>query len=437
MVILCDLVDQEECIGVKVGDVMEDDTFKQPEQPKSPATGADRLTDSLAARQVSNTSSRSSSRVSFRQSERSKYCLRRFIYRQSQQPDTTLFLPFWFYTYCCQTVLTASTMFFFFIMGSIILVERGSLQEVTVTYTADLLEKDLASLPFRFQEGEFSLDADLDGDVFLYYDLQLWANHRSFVESKDKRVIYNFLSVAVCTNADTRQWARIRRNDTSFLEKVEAAPGDALVPCGLISLSMFTDNFTLHRSTSAGWERTVTKKSGEPRERFTVRIQTDSSDITLSYDDKGFSKLQAPGEGESHYYILQNGAQIYSWLTPELMPHWKVWHRTPVGPKVRNLWAVIHGGLPKGTYRVDFLENSDIWHQWGVSEKNLVLATRNSFLGNSGALSAAGGVCLFLGFAEALALVFMLMAPRLHRARPSVVPEEVYNRDPGGVNTHG
>lgn len=363
----------------------------------------------LRSKSFQSTHSRSSSRVSFRQSERSKYCLRRFIYRQSQQPDTTLFLPFWFYTYCCQTVLTASTMFFFFIMGSIILVERGSLQEVTVTYTADLLEK------------EFSLDADLDGDVFLYYDLQLWANHRSFVESKDKRVIYNFLSVAVCTNADTRQWARIRRNDTSFLEKVEAAPGDALVPCGLISLSMFTDNFTLHRSTSAGWER----------------IQTDSSDITLSYDDKGFSKLQAPGEGESHYYILQSDQRIYSWLTPELMPHWKVWHRTPVGPKVRNLWAVIHGGLPKGTYRVDFLENSDIWHQWGVSEKNLVLATRNSFLGNSGALSAAGGVCLFLGFAEALALVFMLMAPRLHRARPSVVPEEVYNRDPGGVNTHG
>lgn len=398
-----DTADKEECIG-RICHEMNENAFQQPEQPKDYPVPTRSQGPVIALRQKSLTS-RSSSRVSIFSSEqaRSKYCFKRCVYRQSQQPDATMLLPFWFYTYCCQMVLTASIMVFCFIMCSILLVKSGSLQEVTVAYTADLLEK------------EFSLDVDLEGDVLIYYDLKFWANHRSFVESKDSRVIYSFLSVSVCTNANTRDWARMRRgNDTTFLDMIEAGDADHLVPCGLISMSLFTDNFTFHRSTSQGWER----------------IETDASDITNPYDAEAFGKLKLPVEGESQIYIEESGQRINTWLSPEVLPYWQVWHRTPVAPHVRNLWAVIRGGLKSGTYRVDFVENSGIWHQWGVEEKRLILATRNDLLGNKGALTAAGGLCLSLGILEALALVFMLFAPRFRCcvSSPSVQP---YHPDSG------
>lgn len=400
-----DTADQEECIGRRICHEMDEGSaFQQPEQPKDYPVPTRSQGPVIVLNEKSMTS-RSSSRVSMFGSEqaRSKYCFKRCVYRHSQQPDATMLLPFWFYTYCCQMVLTASIMVLCFIMCSILLVKSGSLQEVTVAYTADLLEK------------EFSLDVDIEGDVFIYYDLKFWANHRSFVESKDSRVIYSFLSVSVCTNVDTRDWARLRRgNDTTFLDMIEAGDADSLVPCGLISMSMFTDNFTFHRSTSQGWER----------------IDTDASDITNPYDAEAFGKLKLPGEGESQIYIEESGQRINTWLSPEVLPYWQVWHRTPVAPHVRNLWAVIRGGLKSGSYKVDFVANSGIWHQWGVEEKRLILATRNDWLGNKGAMTAAGGLCLSLGILEALALVFMLFAPRFRCcvSSPSVQP---YHPDSG------
>lgn len=417
-------VDEEECIAGKFCNVMDDNAFKQPEQPRTHperqeshskssagATHSRNQGPVIAMRQKSFHSSRSSSRVSIFGAEQahSKYCFKRCVYRQSQQPDAKVFLPFWFYTYCCQMALTISFMLFGFIASSILLVQSGSLQEVTIPYTADLLEK------------EFSLDVDLEGDVFLYYDLNFWANHRSYVESKDSRVIYSFLSVSVCTNADTREWARFRRgNDTRFIQMIEDAPGDALVPCGLISMSLFTDNFTFHRSTSDGWER----------------IATDSSDITLPYDDEAFGKLKRPETGESRLYIEKSGQRIETWLTEDVLPFWQVWHRTPVSPHVRNLWAVIKGGLKRGTYKVTFLENSGIWHEWDVDQKYLILASRNSWLGNKGAVTAAGGLCLLLGILEAFALATMLIVPRLRclpNSSPSVQPEVYHPDDSRGV----
>eukprot|EP00439_Symbiodinium_sp_Y106_P035528 s1503_g4.t1 len=291
-------------------------------------------------------------------------CIRRCIWYHSQQPDSAIMLPYWLFAYCCQVVLTAGAFVFFLVLGTVLLLQSGSLQEVIVPYTANITEK------------EFSIDQAFEDDVLVYYDLSLLANHKSFAESKDRRIAYTFLSAATCTHADSRSWVRLRRGvDTTFLTKVEAADGDDLIPCGLVSLSMFTDNFTFYKDTNAGWER----------------LDANESDIAIASDNEAYGKINSPLEGEERFYIEESDRRTQTWLTPSFFEHWKVWYRTPVSPHVRNLWAVIKGGLPQGSYKVQFQENSQIWHDWGVAEKRLILAQRNG-LGNRGALAAMGGV---------------------------------------------
>mmetsp|Transcript_101002 Transcript_101002/g.240699 ORF Transcript_101002/g.240699 Transcript_101002/m.240699 type:complete len:440 (+) Transcript_101002:101-1420(+) len=323
-------------------------------------------------------------------------CLRRCIWYHSQQPDSAIMLPYWLFAYCCQVVLTAGAFVFFLLLGTMLLLQSGSLQEVIVPYTANMTEK------------EFSIEKAFEDDVLVYYDLSLFANHKSFAESKDRRIAYTFLSAATCTHADSRSWVRLRRGvDTTFVTKVEAADGDDLIPCGLVSLSMFTDNFTFYQDTTAGWET----------------LEANESDIALASDEEAYGKINSPLQGEERFYIEESDRRTQTWLTPSFFEHWKVWYRTPASPHVRNLWAVIKGGLPQGSYKVQFQENSQIWHDWGVAEKRLILAQRHG-LGNRGALGAMGGLCLALAAVEVVALVAMLLTPRFCRSsRPAVQPE--------------
>ncbi|CAJ1414429.1 unnamed protein product [Effrenium voratum] len=378
---------------------MDDSVFQQPEQPKTstsvgrppqaaPTNSSKSSGPSIAfsapqgARDIRSSCSRTSSRLSLAQQEDKKRgCLWRCMKAQSQQPDTSLFLPYWFYGYCSQLVLTVSVLVIFFGLGVVLLIQSGSMHEVIIPYTSDLAEQ------------EFSIDRSLEGDVLVYYEMHLWANHKSFVQSRDKRTAYNFLSTADCSQADTLDWASFRRGqDAAFMAKIGAA-GPELLPCGLVSISMFTDNFTFHKSTNGGWER----------------LDADSSDVALPSDAAAFAKLQPEGGGRLY---IQSDTKIASWLMVDQFEHWKVWQRTPVAPSVHNLWAVIKGGLAPGNHKVVFEENSAIWHEWGVAEKRLVFTTRHS-LGNKGALVAAGGFCLTMAIMEVFALISMLAASRL------------------------
>mmetsp|Transcript_42945 Transcript_42945/g.80131 ORF Transcript_42945/g.80131 Transcript_42945/m.80131 type:complete len:441 (-) Transcript_42945:253-1575(-) len=327
---------------------------------------------------------------------RKKSCIRRCIWAQAQQPDAVLYFPYWLYSYCCQVVLAVTLLAMFLALGIVLILQSGSLHEVVIPYTADLAEK------------EFTLDHDFEDDVLVYYDMVFWANHKSFVESRDRRVVYTSLSSMTCSHADSRDWARTRRgNDTTFMSRVEAADGDGLTPCGLVAMSLFTDNFTFYQSTADGWER----------------LDANESDVSLPSDDLSFGKILPPLEGEDRMHTVVSDQRIETWLTPLFFEHWKVWYRTPIAPHVRNLWAVIKGGMPKGTYKVFFEENSQIWHDWGVAEKRLIFTTKHG-LGNRGAISTTGGLCLAIAGLEVVALFLMLTIPRLCRTnRPVVQPE--------------
>ncbi|CAE8634008.1 unnamed protein product, partial [Polarella glacialis] len=290
--------------------------------------------------------------------------------------DPVLKLPFYWYRPRCQLGCAVLVGAMCAIAGVLLLVQSGQMQEVTILYKAGESSK------------EFTIDKEFSDDVYLYYELPgLNLNRKDFVESKDKNVATTVVSPVTCLDSDSRSWANWRRaGDTAFLARIAAVAGTGLAPCGLVGISMFTDEFTFDKKTpSSTWGR----------------VEADETEVALPGDATAYSKkVQAKG-GK----LVINGQE--SWIsTGSFYEHWKVWYRTPASSTVRNLWAVVKGGLKTGTYRVNFVENSPIWETWGVPEKRLVIAGKHA-LGSQGAMRALGGTCLAVAGLELLAfLVF-------------------------------
>ncbi|CAE8593494.1 unnamed protein product [Polarella glacialis] len=262
------------------------------------------------------------------------------------------------------------------------------MHEVTILYKAGEVAK------------EFTIDKEFSDDVYVYYELPgLNMNRKDFVESKDKNVVTTLVSPVTCLDSDSRSWANWRRaGDTAFLARIAAVAGSGMAPCGLVGISMFTDEFTFDKkATSSTWNR----------------VDADETQVALPGDATTYSKKISANGGK----LIINGQE--SWISAgSFYEHWKVWYRTPASSNVRNLWAVVKGGLQTGTYRVNFVENSPIWEKWGVSEKRIVIAGKHS-LGNRGAMRAVGGTFLAVAGLEVFAfLVFcgcFLLTPKAQK----------------------
>lgn len=302
----------------------------------------------------------------------------------SQTGEPKLKLPLWFYRSCCQITCASMMVFFLVGLGAYLLSEGLPLQEIIVSYGAHDVNKT------------FNVGHNIDCDVFVYYELpSVYMNSRNFVESKDSRVVSTLFNKVSCKNSDTQQFLQmVRGEDEHFLNRTSHLPG--LAPCGLISFSMFTDEFKFARSTSDG-------NYGFPGHQ---RLTNFSSDIGAELHLEEFD-LALPADESMYQQKFQekNGqlevAGITSWLSPgPFFEHWKVWCRTPASPQVRNLWAVIRGGLAAGEYQVTVTRNSPIWESWGVPEKRIILSPQHSF-GNKGAMKFLGGLCIAMGILEA------------------------------------
>eukprot|EP00931_Biecheleriopsis_adriatica_P029336 TRINITY_DN17432_c0_g1_i1.p1 TRINITY_DN17432_c0_g1~~TRINITY_DN17432_c0_g1_i1.p1 ORF type:complete len:399 (+),score=75.58 TRINITY_DN17432_c0_g1_i1:45-1241(+) len=300
--------------------------------------------------------------------------LRRLVSYHSQQPESKFRLPLRYYTAFCQSTCALAVALCLVILGSLLISQSASAYEAVVVYKAGDTEK------------VFSIEQDIEGDVLVYYQMHdVILNHKGFVQSKDKRAVRTFLSSVTCEGAESREIAQSRRpEDINFLNRIAAVPGTDFAPCGFVALTMFTDEFAFFREGESGsWEA----------------IAADESDVALPADKQAYEKItESSGK-------LRLG-DVESWLTPGVFfEHWKVWYRTPGSPTVRNLWAVIKGGLKKGKYKVNLVENSPTWEGWGVSEKHVVLSSKPSSLGNKGASMTLGIFCLLLAGIEAVAFV--------------------------------
>jgi hypothetical protein len=286
--------------------------------------------------------------------------------------------------FACSILATAV----FAIIGGALYAQGQKMYEVSIAYTSS----DVSL--------EFNLEQDLNGDVLIQYALPgVTMNHKQFIESKDPKIATPLLNKVQCNNADSQDWARFKRSDDStFLARINGTP--SLLPCGLVSLSMFTDTFTIDKF--------------DPNQGLWLRLGLDEADIALPADSKTYSKkISDPGTGSS---LMVIGGET-SWISSgSFYEHWKVWQRTPASPHVRNLWAVFHGGMQQGKYKLNIGENSPIWHTWGVAQKFIFISSTHT-LGSKGALLFLGPVCIALAIFEALLALVLLLVPSLVNSR--------------------
>jgi len=144
-------------------------------------------------------------------------------------------------------------------------------------------------------------------------------------------------------------------------------------PCGLAAFSVFLDRFEVYR-------RPNESETGAKEEKMFL----DETDIALDGDREIFSKkITYRNDGSP---TIDNDP-IFLWAENQaeeeaLVEHFMVWYRGATSSRFRNLWARIHGGLPKGTYSLMFRNHSDIWAAWGVNKK-VVLTTTTVFGANN------------------------------------------------------
>jgi hypothetical protein len=249
----------------------------------------------------------------------------------------------------------------------------------------------------------FTIEDDITSDVFLSYEMpDVYLNHRQYIKSKDnigreESALARIMSSSSCDDGpEEKSDYAVRwrvQNDPDWQRIMNRSKGNAFRPCGLIAAAMFTDQYELYRSRSGGgWESV-------PLNEDDLAL-TDDQDLYQNGD--GGQLITAGKRDESTLRI--DG--VDSWLMPgSFLEHFKVWYRTPLSPKVRNLWAKVPGGLSAGEYKVSITENSPIWTtHWGVAEKRVVLSSSQT-LGSRGAIQVLGTVCVVICVMEALVLI--------------------------------
>lgn len=240
----------------------------------------------------------------------------------------------------------------------------------------------------------FRIEEDMAGEVLLWYDLRnLNVNQKRFIQNKDQFIFASKIFAEYsCDGAETEADARrVRSGDETFSRYFDGHGGAAVRPCGLVTFSMFNDEYRLFN------------EAGE-------EVELEQADLALPADEQLYNGRILPvsdGPASGPFYTVEG---VDSWLPGgPFLDHLKVWYRTPASPRVRHLWARIKGGLPAGLYRLHFSVNSPIWtSQWRVPEKQVILSQRH-FFGSRGACQVLGAMCFAAGVTQVimtLAIVF-------------------------------
>lgn len=321
--------------------------------------------------------------------------------RMEQQEPSTSLLPMhivsWKFQACCSGCCGAMLAF----MGVILVMGASSTIEVVIPY----------KYPDTFKD--FDITEDMEGDINMWYDVgnKVWINQKRYVENTDPDLIELWpIGKKACKDTESKAEAVWRRIDIeqSSREKfpqatVAADKWSTLVqaqtafkPCGLQSISMFTDEYSL-----------VKRNDGNDEV-----MALDESDLYLKPDDDIYKgKIDEAVDANGETYLTLNGQR--SWIQAgKFYEHFKVWMRSPASSHARHLWAVKRGGLKKGSYRLNFLQNSAIWTSfnkgWELDEKRVVLSTQSVF-GTKGAARLLSIVCFICAFIEVLVMASFII----------------------------
>jgi len=363
--------------------------------------------------QEGNSSSKGSSEnksrgewVSHEEIRHGKNCWDRML-QQERLSDTRLLT---FYTRQTQWKLAFCFTIVFIVLGIFLLYMASGVEEITVPYTkVDTYKR-------------FTVGTALEAPAFMWIVLPAVSfNHKSYVASKDDDLFSTALFPKICEeDADDVDDFMLRRGavDPYFAQLVMESRG--FKPCGLLSLSMFTDLFELY---SCGTSFNHTIIAPEPDTAACIgsasrHIILNQANLSLDTDDAFFDKRLVSDAGGGNFMMVHNNYSTdvkdleRSWIrNGPMLEHYKAWSRAPVSPHVRNLWAVVDDGLPAGDYALKILENSVIWEQWGVPEKTVMFANKH-MLGSKNGCTVLGIFCLIAAVVELAFFCTLLVLPK-------------------------
>lgn len=333
----------------------------------------------------------------------------RFRVQIEQQEPAKSTMPYFWQTGKPQARCAWFCAALFFVTGVSTLGAARKWKEVVVSYKYPDVDKN------------FTLSDDMDGDVNMWYSLANahGMNQKRYVENIDPGVIklMPFSGKKMCKDSEDQAdaaWRRVAleaKCRTKYVKHggsmhgmvyngsapdklsrlLSDARSSAFRPCGLQAIAMFSDEYELYQDTDGKF----------------VRQDLDESKIALNEDAQIFKRVEPLNS--THFKIDGD----LSWLQAgSFYEHFKVWLRTPPSPHVQNLWAVARGGLKKGTYKLSFPQNSAIWTApGGWQTEKTVIFSQGGRLGNKGAYTFMGSLCLVIAAIEAVVGCMFGMGP--------------------------
>ncbi|KAK8952727.1 putative ALA-interacting subunit 2 [Platanthera guangdongensis] len=205
--------------------------------------------------------------------------------------------------------------------------------------------------------------------VYVYYELDnYYQNHRRYIKSRsDQQLLHG-----------------LQQKDISSCKSMESSNGLPIVPCGLISWSLFNDTFAFD------------VKGG--------KLNVNRTNISWKSDrDHKFSKNVYPFNFQNDSLI--GGGKLDPSIPLSEHEDLIVWMRVSALPKFRKLYGVIEEDLDAGELLTVHLANNYNTYNSG-GKKKLVLTTsnwlgsKNNFLGLS--YIATGGCNILLAILFAL-----------------------------------
>jgi len=327
----------------------------------------------------------------------SRGCCQRILQQERSSSNFTL----WFYRKSTQWKMAGFCMLLFLGLGGFLILSASQAFEIVISYGS------------RDRLRRFVVERDIPAPLHVSFVLPgLKANYKAFVSSKDPDIFSSTWSKTSCDDVEDLNEFVVRRGitDPEFQSLVTAPRDQKFRPCGLQSLTLFTDRFELYQCGTGS----VSPVSSDADCIADVarRVALNETDLTTKADASMFDKrFRMADNGSVKIVDRESGADIDSWLIQgPMLEHFKVWSRTPASPHIRNLWAWGADTLLAGEYVLAITHNSAVWESWGIEEKQ-VLISNSHVLGSQGACITLAVFCMIVALVELFMFAALFVVP--------------------------